>query len=169
MSEINELLQTLHELNQWVVVVVGAISLGIASAGFFGGRAFRRIGRRALGGFLAVLGAQIGLGVAIAVTAETGSEPFDGNTGTLVWHALGGVLAITFAAIALMRMHRRPTERTAARTAVIWSALALVSVGNIVIGMAVAVGVAVFRLLTTRRLVPDSLDDEDRRLTGATR
>ena len=83
-----------------------------------------------------------------------GNEPFDGSTSSLVWHAVGGVLAIAFVSTALVRARRRPTEHAAARTTVIWTTLGVVSVGNIVIGLTLTALVTAGRLKTAQRIEP---------------
>ncbi len=154
MDGLHDLLTTLHLLNRWLVVTTGALGLGITVAALAGARPFRRAGRRSLWAFLATLVAQAVLGVLIAATAPSDSEPFDGSTATLVWHALGGLFALAFTATALIRSRRRSSEWAAARAAVMWVSLGVISVGDVVVGIVVAALVTLARLVTARRITP---------------
>jgi hypothetical protein len=158
MSEFTDLLTSFHGLNRWLVLASASLAFGLSIAGLARHRLFGRLGRRTLAAFLAALGAQVGLGLLIvASSAATGLKPFDGSGSTLVAHALGGLLAISFSGVAVVLVRRRDTERAAARTAAIWTGLAALCVGKLAITLPAAVVVALFRSVTTQHVTTGSV------------
>ncbi len=147
MSDLTDLLTTMHELNRWIVVAAAAFALGVVAADWARRRPRGQLGRTALLAFLGTLCAQLMLGVLIVVGSSGDAEPFEGNESTLIWHAAGGVFALIFATIAVLAARRHGVGRSAT----IWTALAALSVGLPMITMPAAAVVGVVRFLTTRR------------------
>lgn len=146
MSDLTDLLTTMHELNRWIVVAAAAFALGVVAADWARRRPRGQLGRTALLALLGTLCAQLVLGVLIVVGATDDAEPFEGNESTLIWHAAGGVFAILFVALAVLVARRHGVGRSAT----IWTALAALSVGLPMITMPAAAVVGVVRFLTTR-------------------
>ena len=161
MSEFVDLVRPVHGVTQLVIVTSGAGALGFTAAaslrsrslggpssgrrssgrgsfsGSFSKRSLAAAGRRALQVCCAALLAQIGLGILLVVAADAASPPFDGDGATLVWHAAGGVLALVFAGFALRQVRRSGDEAHPRRAALVWLALAVLSVGNLPIAVMV--------------------------------
>mgnify|MGYP007071075084 CR=1 FL=1 len=100
----------LHGLVRWAAVVAASWMLALAIVALVRRRGPRPLDRRSLTMMTGVLHAQVGLGVLIAATLfAAGAPPFEGRSGTLIGHSLGGVLMASAATLAIVVGRRGKT------------------------------------------------------------
>ncbi|MBL8097372.1 MAG: hypothetical protein JNL73_24545 [Anaerolineales bacterium] len=131
---------TLHGLARWGAVLAGSWALAVLVPALWGRARFTDLERRALTLYTATVHGLAGLGVLIiALSYATGAPPFEGRTGTLIGHSLGGVLAALCVTGAVIAARRARTERGRALAALAAVAPAWLLVGQLAVAAALVV------------------------------
>ena len=127
MDTFNTILHFLHGWNRWLAILTGVWALSLLLPGITGKKNFTPATRYSVVIFTGTVHLQISLGVLTLIVIKLqGMAPFSGHTGTVWAHILGGVLAATFAALAIRASKRAHTDLAKFRFTALWSTLTLI-------------------------------------------
>ena len=149
-------LTTVHGLVRWATILVASWVLALRLFKLIRGRGLSDVERPSLATLTGVAHVQVVLGVVIALLAWAGgAPPFEGRTGTLIGHALGGVLMAATATLATAMSQRSPQTRTRAVWITLFVAATWLLLGKFAFS-APLVAVALMGALLLERRLPQT-------------
>ncbi len=152
MLSVAETLTPLHGLVRWAAVAAASWMLALAIVALLRRRGPSSLARRSLAVMTGVLHAQVGLGVLIAALLFTaGSPPFDGRSGTLFGHALGGVLMAASATLAIVLSRRGKTPLAQSAWMTVFVGLAWLLLGKWTISAPLAAAALIVAFVLERQ------------------
>lgn len=152
MSLLITALQTLHEFNRWLMLFAGAWAFAHTLYSLAGKRPFTVTHLRSLTLFTATLHLQVLLGVLVFIGLRTQHLPVFENNVSVQWgHILGGVLAAVSASLATVLSRKISGHQGKHRAAVLWSGLALLLVGKMLIALTLIGFFLLIQLLSGQR------------------
>ena len=130
MTTLYAVLLTLHNINRWLVLLAGLWAILQNVSGLGGQRPFTPAERRPIAMFMGTLHLQVVLGLLLFAFMGMQKIPvFAGARPSFQWEHLGlGLLAAVFGTLASVQSRKATTDQAKARAAVLWSALALLTV-----------------------------------------
>lgn len=153
-------LTTVHGLVRWAAILVASWVLALRLFRLIRGRGLPRVERPSLVTLTSVVHIQVVLGVGIAILAWAGgTPPFEGRTGTLIGHALGGVLMAATATLATAMSQRSPQGRIRAAWTTLFVAATWLLLGKFALSAPLVAVVLIGALLVERRLPQTATGD----------
>ena len=145
-------LTSLHGLVRWVAIASASWMLALAIVALVRRRGQSPLDRRSLAAMTGILHAQVGLGgLVAAILFAASSPPFAGRNGTLVGHALGGLLMAICATLAIVVGRRGRTPLRQSVWTMVFVGLAWLLLGKWTISVPLAAAALIVAFVLDRR------------------
>ena len=153
-------LTSLHGLVRWVAIASASWMLALAIVALVRRRGQSSLDRRSLAAMTGILHAQVGLGgLVAAILFAASSPPFAGRNGTLVGHALGGLLMAICATLAIVVGRRGRTPLRQSVWTMVFVGLAWLLLGKWTISVPLAAAALIVAFVLDRRRAPLTAPD----------